>query len=354
VVFLLLPSQLVSAQEKDALTLATNVATRWERLEGFALQYRLRSETLGNEWFRQTLYFGPPVKGEPDNRRYHYVHEVANPGEPHISNEFLIDTSVTWDGKFGSWFERKYVSEIEEMRMSEGCEGADARQYSRIDGSGFLPMLLAGTVVGDSPLHRVYSTTELVDRWTYEVVARGTKLDRPATRISWVSSRSEGSSPYTREAWVLDDGSGIVVEGLFEDPSGEDKENRRALSVREVTEIPSVGLLPKAGTLEQLKRGTPVDYEFEFVDCKAIAEATMKNWSFDFPSGSILRDLKISDQRMIPYAPEEERAIREYVLSKMAPRERFFARWGWTSFNVLCICVVAFAVYVKVRPSFAS
>ena len=97
-----------------------------------------------------------------------------------------------------------------------------------------------------------------------------------------------------------------------------------------------------------------MDYEFEFVDCKAIAEATMKNWSFDFPSGSILRDLKISDQRMIPYAPEEERAIREYVLSKMAPRERFFARWGWTSFNVLCICVVAFAVYVKVRPSFAS
>jgi len=126
------------------------------------------------------------------------------------------------------------------------------------------------------------------------------------------------------------------------------------LKIDGIVELPNGHPVPKSGRYDWTSRGVNLDYEFEYVDCKPIDEAKMRDWSWEPPTGTRTDDLTISDISVKPFATEEERLIREYLLSLQAPGGGFLSRWGWTAFNMLCICVITFAVYVRVRPSFAS
>jgi len=343
-----------TAEQIDALSLAEQVASRWEKLEGYTITYRLKHARYPSTWVNHSFWFGPPTQKDTKNRKFRYVQVVENPGEPHLTAPFLVDKSVSWDGKWGTRFERKYISKTKAMSYGVRFHGTSREESRQIDPYTFLPTLLAGVNVVASPLNRAVTTQEDMDRWTYEVVEEGERLGKPATCVRWHMTELGENDKWLRQAWILNDESGLPVEFEFNDPSGEDQDHSASLKIDGIVELPNGHPVPKSGRYDWTSRGVNLDYEFEYVDCKPIDEAKMRDWSWEPPTGTRTDDLTISDISVKPFAPEEERLIREYLLSLQAPGGGFLSRWGWTAFNMLCICVITFAVYVRVRPSFAS
>src|SRR6056297_1830759 len=334
-----------SADRRDPLTVVKTSANRWEKLEGYAITYRIKHSRYANNWVNHTFWFGPPYKNDSNNRKFRYVQEVKNPGEPHLTEPYIVDKVVSWDGKRGTRFERSYISKTKRMSVSQRFHGTDRHESSRIDPYGFLPTLLAGTNVVTSPLHRVVTSDEDIDRWTYVVVEEGEKLGMPASRLRWHLTQLGESDKWLRQAWISSDGNGLPIEFEFNDPSGEDKDHVANLAIDDTVTLPNGHPVPKTGLYEWTSKGVCLDYEFEYVGWKEIDSEQMQRWYWEPPNGTRTRDLIVSETNLKPYSPEEERLIREYLLSLQAPGGGLLARWGWSVFNTFCIAVIGYAVY---------